>query len=161
MKGKAILLIELKFYPQSSREQFEEDVVSIITQANMENDIAIMSLERPALTKVQELEPDWNIGLLTATSIGNFSELEGNFVAVSSASATLNFIRRTQDTGKQVFVWTVNNPSSMLRYISMGVDGIITDDPALARSTLEEYKEMNQFERLLLHTSVLYNLSLN
>lgn len=161
VKGKAILLIELKFYPQSSREQFEEDVVSIITQANMENDIAIMSLERPALTKVQELEPDWNIGLLTATSIGNFSELEGNFVAVSSASATLNFIRRTQDTGKQVFVWTVNNPSSMLRYISMGVDGIITDDPALARSTLEEYKEMNQFERLLLHTSVLYNLSLN
>ncbi len=161
VKGKATLLIELKFYPQSSREQFEEDVVSIITQANMENDIAIMSLERPALTKVQELEPDWNIGLLTATSIGNFSELEGNFVAVSSTSASLNFIRRTQETDKQVFVWTVNNPSSMLRYISMGVDGIITDDPALARSTLEEYKEMNQFERLLLHTSVLYNLSLN
>ncbi|SFJ95786.1 glycerophosphoryl diester phosphodiesterase [Pseudovibrio ascidiaceicola] len=161
VKGKAVLLIELKYYPRSRNEHLENEVARIITQAEMENDIAIMSLERSALTRMRKLEPNWNIGLLTATSIGNFSELKGNFVAVSSASASLNFIRRTQETGKQVFVWTVNNPSTMLRYISMGVDGIITDDPALARNTLEEYKEMNQFERLLLHTSVLYNLSLN
>lgn len=161
VRGKANLLLELKYYPRESLERLEEDVARIVTQANMENEIAIMSFDRPALTRMQELEPDWNIGLLTTTSIGDFSELEGNFVAVSSASASLNFIRRTQETDKQVLVWTVNNPSSILRYISMGVDGIITDDPALARETLEEYNDMNQFERLLLHTSVLYNLSLN
>lgn len=161
VKGKATLLIEFKYYPRSRNENLENEVARIVTEANMENDIAIMSLDRPALTRMRKIEPNWNIGLLTATSIGNFSELKGNFVAVSSASASLNFIRRTQETDKQVFVWTVNNPSTMLRYISMGVDGIITDDPALARKTLEEYKEMNQFERLLLHTSVLYNLSLN
>lgn len=160
VKGKATLLIELKFYPRSLNKNLEQEVTRIVTEEGMEKDIAIMSLERSALTKMRELEPTWNTGLLTATSIGNFSELEGNFVAVSTTSASLSFIRRTQETGKKVFVWTVNNPSTMFRYISMGIDGIITDDPALARNTLEEYKEMNQFERLLLHTSVLYNLSL-
>ncbi|KZL19559.1 Glycerophosphoryl diester phosphodiesterase [Pseudovibrio axinellae] len=161
VKGKATLLIELKYYAGSLVENLEEKVARIVTQAKMENEVAIMSLERSALKRMGKLEPSWNIGLLTATSIGDLSELNGNFVAVSSASASLSFIRRTQETGKLVFVWTVNNPSTILRYISMGVDGIITDDPALARKTLEEYKEMNQFERLLLHTSVLYNLSLN
>lgn len=160
-KGRATLLIELKFYPNSLREDMEADVYRAVFEAGMEDQIAVMSLDRASLQKMHKIAPDWNIGLLTATSIGNFSELQGNFVAISAASASLNVIRRLQETEKQVFVWTVNNPSTMLRYVTMGVDGIITDDPALARKTLEEYKQMNQFERLLLHTSVLYNLSLN
>ncbi len=124
----------------------------------MKNEIIITSSERSALARMRQTEPYWKIGLLTATSIGNFFRLKGNFIAVSSS---LNFIRRTQEIGKQIFVRAINNSSATLCYISMSVDGIITDDPALARNTMEEYKEMNQFERLLLNTSVLYNLSLN
>ena len=161
VKNKAKLLIELKFYPDSLRENIEEEVYRIVSEVGMEQQVAVMSLDRDALRKIHKIAPDWKIGLLTATSIGNFSELKGDFVAVSTTSASLSFVRRLQETGKQVFVWTVNKPSTMLRYVTMGVDGIITDDLALARKTLEEYKQMNQFERLLLHTSVLYNLSFN
>jgi glycerophosphoryl diester phosphodiesterase len=34
--------------------------------------------------------------------------------------------------------------------MGLGVDNIITDEPALARSVLEERAEMNQVERLIL-----------
>jgi glycerophosphoryl diester phosphodiesterase len=33
---------------------------------------------------------------------------------------------------RQINVWTVNEPEEMLRLKSWGVDGIFTDDPALA-----------------------------
>ena len=38
----------------------------------------------------------------------------------------------------------------MIRMIGLGVDGLITDRPALAREVLARYADMTQAERLLL-----------
>jgi glycerophosphoryl diester phosphodiesterase len=38
--------------------------------------------------------------------------------------------------GYQVNVWTVNEPDELRRLADLGVDGVITDDPAAARSAL-------------------------
>jgi glycerophosphoryl diester phosphodiesterase len=47
-------------------------------------------------------------------------------------------------------VWTVNDPGTMSRMISMGADGLITDDPALAREVIEYHKALPTSARLLL-----------
>jgi glycerophosphoryl diester phosphodiesterase len=44
---------------------------------------------------------------------------------------------------------------SMFRMMSLGVDGIITDEPALARQVMAERSELNSVERLLIHTAVM------
>ena len=58
-----------------------------------------------------------------------------------------------QAAGKQVYVWTVNDALSMSAMLSSGVDGLITDEPALARQVLVARAEMNSAERLLLWLS--------
>jgi glycerophosphoryl diester phosphodiesterase len=45
-------------------------------------------------------------------------------------------IREIQQTGGQVFVWTVNNPADMRRFVEWGVDGILSDDTELLVRTL-------------------------
>lgn len=40
--------------------------------------------------------------------------------------------------GQQVFVWTVNAPQDMRTCTRLGVDGLITDDPATAREVLDD-----------------------
>ncbi len=40
--------------------------------------------------------------------------------------------------GRRVNAWTVDDPDVMRRLFKMGIDGIITDDPRLARRVLEE-----------------------
>lgn len=40
--------------------------------------------------------------------------------------------------GRRVNVWTVDNPDEIRRLFKMGIDGIITDDPRLARRVVEE-----------------------
>jgi glycerophosphoryl diester phosphodiesterase len=40
--------------------------------------------------------------------------------------------------------------------MSLGVDGVITDEPALARKVISKRVNLNPAERLLMHTAVLF-----
>jgi glycerophosphoryl diester phosphodiesterase len=51
---------------------------------------------------------------------------------------TRDFIRRCHDTGAGVHVWTVNRPDEMRELLDLGVDGLISDYPAIARRIVEE-----------------------
>jgi glycerophosphoryl diester phosphodiesterase len=42
---------------------------------------------------------------------------------------TKRFINYVQKKGLKIIVWTINDPKTMDKLISMGVDGIITDKP--------------------------------
>ena len=46
--------------------------------------------------------------------------------------------RRLHDRGNQVYVWTVNQPHDLDLAISLGVEGIITDQPRYVRRRLDE-----------------------
>ena len=52
-----------------------------------------------------------------------------------------------------MFVWTVNDPINMSRMIGRGVDGVITDDPALLNQVMERRAALSSPERLLLETA--------
>ena len=58
--------------------------------------------------------------------------------------------RSAKASGKQVYVWTVNDLASMARMVSRGVDGLITDYPGVARLLLERRRELSSVERLLM-----------
>ncbi|NEX22007.1 glycerophosphodiester phosphodiesterase [Thiorhodococcus mannitoliphagus] len=151
--GKAGVVIELKYYGHD--EDLERRVVEIVEAADMVDKVAVMSLESAGIQKIRALRPDWTIGLLSATGIGDLSKLDGDFLAVNMGMATPALVRRTQASGKRLFVWTVNDPVSMSRMMSLGVDGMITDEPEMARQVLTQRTELSPVERLLIHTAVL------
>ena len=51
---------------------------------------------------------------------------------------TPGFVRRCHATGAGVHVWTVNRPDEMRALLALGVDGLISDYPAIARRIVEE-----------------------
>jgi glycerophosphoryl diester phosphodiesterase len=153
-RGRVKAVIELKYYGHD--EQLEQRVIDIIEQTGMVDEIAIMSLKYEGIQKVRALRPQWNVGLLSATALGDLSRLDTDFLAVAMGMASPGFIERAHQAGRKVFVWTVNDRISMSRMISLGVDGIITDEPELARQVLAEREDMNTVERLLMHTAQLF-----
>jgi len=153
VKGRGRLIIEFKYYGHD--ERLEERVIELVEQADMVNDVMIMSLEHKGVRKMRELRPDWTVGLLAAQAAGNLAQLDVDFLAVKSGLVMPELILAAKNSGKQVFVWTLNDAYSMTRAISLGVDGIITDEPMLARQVLEERAALTPTEHLLLHTALL------
>jgi glycerophosphoryl diester phosphodiesterase len=131
-------------------------VAEIVEATDMVNETAIMSLKYDAVKKMRSVRPDWKIGLLSTTAIGDLTSLETDFLAVSMGMASGGFVRRVHESGKKIFVWTVNDPISMSRMISLGVDGLITDEPEMAQQVLADRKKLSSMQRLLIHTALLF-----
>ncbi|QIE43193.1 glycerophosphodiester phosphodiesterase (plasmid) [Rhodobacteraceae bacterium SC52] len=147
-KGRGKVLIELKYYGHDVN--LEQRVADIVEETEMVQDVAIMSLKYPGIQKMRALRPDWRYGVLAATSIGNLSRLDADFLALNTGQISMQVLRRARDQGKQVYAWTVNDPVTMSRMLSMGIDGLITDEPALAREVILARDALSVPERLIL-----------
>jgi glycerophosphoryl diester phosphodiesterase len=148
-RDQAVVDIELKYYGHD--EDLERRVADIVEACQMEQQVILMSLKYDAVKQMKSLRPDWTVGLLTATAVGDLTSREADFLAVNAAMCTAAFVNRAHRNDKKVYVWTINNPVDVSRYASFGVDGVITDFPGRARQVLNERDRMNPLERLLVH----------
>ena len=146
-KGKLGVIIELKYYGHD--RNLESRVVDIVDQKGMESEVMVMSLKMDGLRKIADLRPKWPRGLLNTTSIGDLTRLDLDFLALNSIAASLPMINRAHKKGMKVYVWTINDPVQMSVMMSRGVDGIITDEPALARQVTALRKQLTPFGRMI------------
>jgi glycerophosphoryl diester phosphodiesterase len=63
---------------------------------------------------------------------------QGRCAQVPGLIASRGFIRRAQSLGLAVHVWTVNDRAKMARLLSLGVDGVMTDEIGVLRDLLTE-----------------------
>ncbi len=146
-KGLARVNIELKYY--GNDEDLERRVIDVVERADMADQVVVMSLKYDKVQKVRSRRPDWRYGLLTTVNLGDPTAFDVDFLAVNAAAATRGFVQRAHARGRDVYVWTVNDPYVMSAMMSRDVDGIITDDPGLARKVLEIRRRMDPVQRLL------------
>ena len=147
-RGRSKVMIELKYYGHNV--DLENKVARIVEETGMTDNISVMSLKLPIVEKMQELRPRWRTGILAARAIGDLSKLDADFIAVNTGQASVGLVKRSAAEGKKLYVWTVDEPVKMSRMISIGVDGLITNQPALARQVMEQRNTLSLPERLLL-----------
>jgi glycerophosphoryl diester phosphodiesterase len=152
-KGRAGVNIELKYY--GHEQQLEQRVADIVAATGMEQNIVLMSLSYKGISRMRALRPQWTMGLLSSVTAGDLSGLQLDFYAINAGFANRAFVREAHNNDRQVFVWTVNDAVGMSKMMSRGVDGIITDEPALARSVLEQRASLSSGERLLIELATL------
>jgi glycerophosphoryl diester phosphodiesterase len=130
----------------------EEAVASLVTRMGLEDRVLIGSFHDRRIRRFRRL-----MGGRVATSAGPRE------VAAALGSARLGrvpggaadayqvperggpvpvvsnrFVAAAHRAGKQVHVWTVNDPATMHRLLDMGVDGIVTDRPDLLNDVVGE-----------------------
>lgn len=147
-RDRAGVLIELKYYGHD--DSLESRVADIVAAAGMEEQVMVMSLKLPGLQKMQALRPDWPAGLLASASLGRVWDLDIDFLAANQGAASPLLVRKLRERGKPLYVWTVDDPLSMSAMVSLGATGLITNEPAMARSVLAQRRELSRVERLVL-----------
>ncbi|HUP82126.1 MAG TPA: glycerophosphodiester phosphodiesterase [Pirellula sp.] len=158
-RGKLGVIIELKYYGHD--KMLEQRVVEIVERQNMARQVMIMSLRPEGVKKMKSLRPQWKCGILMSVSVGDLHRVEADFLAVNAQFATRSFIKRAHNSGKEVYVWTINDTPTMLRMMNRGVDGILTDRPELARAVLTHRSQMSNAERLLAEVAEIFGAVLS
>jgi len=156
-KGKTKVVIELKYYGHD--KDLEQRVLNIVNGNDMSSDVMYMSLNINAVNKIKQLDPNCRVGLLLSVLGGKIQDTKADFLAVNAMFVNRSFIQRAHASGKEVYVWTINDAVTMSRMIGIGVDGLITDKPDLARRVLAERSTLNPAERLLLELSETFGVA--
>ena len=161
--GRIKLMIELKYYGEDS--ELAKEVLRLVRKAGMAEKVSFMSLEISSVRQMQQLAADIPVGYLSAVGLGRLTSLKVDFLAVSTRDVKRALLRKAGRKKIPVYVWTVNDIDTMLEMLESGVDGLITDDPALAAEVIHRANELLPAERLLLRFRYLWdpftNKSLN
>ncbi len=139
LRGRALVQIELK------RGAPAAPVIAAVRRARAEHYVHLASFSGRIVRECARLAPGTPRELIAHrphTARGLLARLH----AVGAGGLSLDhrlirsapFVRQLHAAGASVWCWTVNDPARARRLAAFGVDGIISDNPALLRHALRQ-----------------------
>ena len=151
-RGRIRLNIELKNIGDDT--DLPEQTAAMILDMGMEEQCVITSVKLSYLERVKAVSQNLKTGYILPAAYGNYYDNPAlDFISIRSSFVTSRLVERLHELGKGVHVWTVNQSSEMEQMRLLGVDNIITDDPARAREVLygeETAAGLMEYLRLML-----------
>lgn len=147
-KDKIKLNVELKYYGDH-QPRLAERVVDEVRAHGMMNQVIIQCLEYDPLQEVHRLAPEIPVGYLLSVNARHPQRLDVSFLGAALSRATGAFVQAAHRRGQEVHVWTVDKPDDMERMIDIGVDSLITNQPAEALRLLRERQNLSHTERVM------------
>ncbi len=157
--------LEIKLKDRGFTQQDTEKIAQLLYEQMKKFDVIersmVQSFYLPVLQKIKELDSSIQTGTLYATKhhrkyLKNdlFRELNSKLIGqtIASGSKTLgvqkhllsqSLIEEAHARSLNVYVWTVNDPYEIFHFLSMGVDGIITDYPDRLSLTWKMFNEVS------------------
>ncbi len=149
--GRAKMLIELK----PSGDKIVEETLELMEAYDLYDDAKIMSFDPDHLRRVKEENPDVETVMLVTRVFGSTTALIGNdnydhfAIEATYLMENQNLLDRIHRRDKLVYVWTVNSESRLETLTELGVDGIITDVPVLAREVAYRKNTSTMMDEIL------------
>ena len=146
-KDRITLLIELK--GNTADLQMAEDVYDMVMERDMLDQVLFISLEYPLLDSIEKAHPEIETGYLCFMAFGQLENMNVDVLLLEEETATVSNIDAIHDAGKKVGVWTANTSESIEKFLRSDIDGIITDEVALAEEKYRELLDRDETDRIL------------
>ena len=143
LKGNSVRVeVEIKVPPWGRYAGIEEKVVKEIADHHLVDRVQVSSFDFDVLTDVKRVSPKTKtVALLTADFFRRvppdqpakvmdaIQAINADLIAVNKDLLTAALVIAAQQRGVKVEVWTVDTETEMRKFMQMGVDGIITNQP--------------------------------
>ena len=125
------LVIELK--PHGGEPSNYVDIlIEEIKKLKLEN-YKFMSLNSKVMEELETKAPNLETGYVIPLQFGNFHKSNVDFFVIEDFSYRDRLVEQAKKQNKKVFVWTINDPALITKYLQSPADGIITDEPELVK----------------------------
>jgi glycerophosphoryl diester phosphodiesterase len=118
-------------------------VLALIRKHNLAQQVLVSSFFPTNVSRFRSLAPAIPGGLIALKGAAGYlsRSVPGRWFAPQAIipvylDLTPDYIRRQKESQRMVIPWTVNTPADIHRLVGWGVNGIITDEPEIARRTL-------------------------
>lgn len=142
--GHLLINVEITNYASIS-DALPDKIIDLITRYRMEDRIIVSSFHPLNLMRIHNQMPKIPVAILALPGKGGrlargwlgrlFSP---KFIHPHYQDISSSMVRAEHRRGRLINAWTVNESEDMRRLFKLEIDGIITDDPRLARRVLEE-----------------------
>jgi glycerophosphoryl diester phosphodiesterase len=141
-RARARLYVELKSdKAEATRAELSYAVVRTVLAHRLAQRVVLLSFDLGMLTEVKRMKSSLSIGVLVSPrlrgrrtlvekAISMAVRIGASEVGLHYLLATQRNVRLAHENNLCVFVWTVNHPRWIARARRLGVDAIITDNPA-------------------------------
>ena len=145
------LVIELK--PHGAEPSNYIDIlIGEIKRLKLEN-YKFMSLNSKVMEELETKVPNLETGYVIPLQFGNFHHSNIDFFVIEDFSYRDRLVEQARKENKQVFVWTINDPALITKYLQSPADAIITDEPELVKNEKDilenDYSYFDKIQRLI------------
>lgn len=130
---KCFLDVELKV------KDLEPKLLAILRNRLPQCGYVISSFLPEVLLEIKARRSGVPLGLICekASQLVKWSKLPVEYVIVHKSLVTHALVEKVHQASCKIFVWTVNQAKAMVKFATLGVDGIISDDVELLAKTFE------------------------
>ncbi len=136
-RGRVMVNIEIK------EQGVELAALDMVAEREMLNEVLFSSFIYETLVRIRDRETEAKTGMLYAKPpddpVAKALEIKADAMNPLFLTVTPELVERAHSAGLKVYVWTVNDADVMTELLAIGVDGIISDMPDLARTVVDEY----------------------
>ncbi|WP_303974549.1 glycerophosphodiester phosphodiesterase [Streptococcus merionis] len=127
------LLIELKPHGNEP-DNYVDLVLAELKRLNIKKTDKVMSLDLKVMEKLEQKAPELSTGYVIPLQFGNFGHYSVDFYVIEDFSYNEILMLSAEQQGKDLYVWTINDATSLSNYLQSPVNGIITDELALFKT---------------------------
>ncbi len=133
ISGQLNINVEIKNAP-IAYDDIEEELLAMLADYGHGDKIIVSSFDHYVIQRLRALDSSLQLALLldgVLVDMPAYAEKLGvNYFHPCLGSCRADLVEEAQAAGLKVNVWTANGRRAWSKALKMGVDGIVTDDPA-------------------------------
>lgn len=126
----------------------EAELLSLVGDREMIRSVIFSSFFHGTLSEIRDISTEATTAVLFDTEIEDVAtyahDLRANAINPLFSSVNDEMVQAAHEKGLRVLPFTVNDEEVMRNLLHMGVDGIITDLPAIAARVVDSYLEQTK-----------------